>query len=104
MADCNPTPEVPVPTTLCDRDCSDNVWLEGSCCLLDTLTESQVVYTIQRNHQAREDLKRVTSNARLLELADTVPSLPTVEEGDRIQSEMNAGSIPFYTVFRGRLQ
>ena len=44
------------PTTLCDGDRSHNVWIDGGdralgngACQLDTMTEDQVVYTIQRN-------------------------------------------------------
>jgi hypothetical protein len=97
-------------TTLCDRDRTNNVWVEGGdgdgsgVCLLDTMSEEQVIYVLQRDEKAREDLRRVTSDEHLLELAETVPRLPTTPLGDSLQSEVNrnADSIAFYSVFRGR--
>lgn len=102
----------PRPSTYCDRDRVNNVWVEGvvdengngGVCLLDTLCESQVIGVLQVDETARADLKRVTSDARLLELAETVPRLPTEEAGDKLQREVNRNgdSIPFYSVFRGQ--
>lgn len=97
--------------TYCDGDRANNVWVEGAdaegnggVCLLDTMTQAQLVYVLQRDPKAREDLRRVTTDATLLELADTVPSLPTAEEGDQVQRQVNnhAASIPFYSVFQGK--
>lgn len=99
------------PTTYCDRDRKNNVWVQGAdengaggVCLLDTMTESQVVYSLQRDPKARADLKRVTSNADLLALADAVPTLDEDELGDGLQSKTNrnADSIPFYSIFKGQ--
>jgi hypothetical protein len=97
--------------TYCDRDRKNNVWLEGAnpdgsggVCLLDTMTESQVINSIQRDPTARADLLRVTSSRHLRHLAETLPDLPKVEEGDQLQKEINAqaDSIPFYSIFRGQ--
>ena len=105
------TTEEAVPTTLCDRDRVNNVWVEGAdengeggVCLLDTMREDQVIYSLQRDEVARADLCRVTSDPRLLELAATVPRLATNREGYQLQQEVNrnADSLPFYSVFRGR--
>lgn len=102
--------EVPV-STLCDRDRVNNVWVEGAdengeggICLLDTMSEPQVIYVLQRDVKARADLCRVTSDEQLLELAVTVPLLSKGRFGDEIQKEVNrdASSLPFYSVFRGR--
>lgn len=99
------------PTTLCNLDRTNNVWVEGAnengeggVCLLDTMNESQVIYVLQRDEKARADLRRVTSDPDLLTLADTVPRLTTDRTGDVLQSGLNrnAASIPFYSVFRGR--
>lgn len=97
------------PTTFCDRDRVNNVWVEGAdaqgvggVCLLDTMSDPQVIYVLQRDEVARADLRRVTSDPHLLELADSVPRLPTGRFGDEIQKEVNRNSLPFYTVFRGR--
>ena len=106
------TTEVVTPsTTLCDRDRTNNVWVEGAdeygvggVCLLDTMSDPQLVYILQRNEIARADLCRVTSDPHLLELAATVPRLPSGVFGDEVQKEVNRNddSLPFYSVFRGR--
>lgn len=100
------------PRTLCDRDRKNNVWVEGvvdengngGICLLDTLCEGQIIGILQVDEVARADLKRVTSDAHLLELAETIPRLPLEEPGDKLQHEVNrnADSIPFYSIFRGQ--
>jgi len=94
----------------CNLDRKNNVWVEGpvdsngvgGICLLDTLCEQQIVDVLQRDDRARADLVRVTTHPRLLELAATVPHLPKTNDGDTLQKEMNAGTIPFYTQFRGQ--
>lgn len=105
------TEETATPTTYCDRDRVSNVWVEGAdengtggICLLDTMTEAQVINSIQRSEQAREDLRRVTSDEYLLGLADSVPRLSTSEVGDQLQRELNrnADSLPFYNQFQGK--
>lgn len=97
--------------TKCDRDRVNNVWLEGAdengvggVCLIDTMSEEQVVFVLQRDEVARADLKRITSDADLLNLADTVPRLQTVETDDQLQTQLNRHSetIPFYSQFRGQ--
>jgi len=99
-------------TTKCDRDTTNNVWLErGSenargICLLDTLTETQVINILEKDERARADLLRVTSDVRLLELARTTKRLSTAEEADLQQKWANKNespsSNPFYGVFRGQ--
>lgn len=108
---CCPAPE-PACCTYCDGDRKNNVWVEGvtdedgngGICMLDTMTEAQVIGVLQVNERAREDLLRVTSNPILLDLANKIPRMSTKEEGDKLQTEMNrnADSIPFYSVFRGQ--
>jgi hypothetical protein len=101
------------PKTLCDRASSNNVWIERGCtpndvnapgvCMLDTLTETEVIGIIERNDRARMDLIRVTSNERLQQLARDVPRLPTVEQSDAEQTQINRNHvIPFYHWFRGQ--
>lgn len=107
--ECPPQPECePVPT-LCDLDRRCNIWVEGAdangqggICMLDTMDECQVVNSLQRSVRAHEDLLRVTTNEYLRNLARTVPLLPTVNEGDELQKEINQNTIPFYSVFRGQ--
>lgn len=96
--------------TFCDGDRRNNVWLEGSTpegyggiCLIDTMTKSQIIYVLERDDKARADLMRVTSNVDLQELAATVPRLPGIYEGDRLQKEINANEkLIMYTHFRGQ--
>ena len=103
--------------TKCNKDTKNrNVWIErgitpGSenapgICMLDTMTEEQVIHVIQRDQRARQDLFRVTNDPRLLELARKVSRLPSAEEADMQQSWVNRNdspaSIPFYGIFRGR--
>ncbi len=105
-----------VSTTKCNADTKDNVWVERGpnpgdelrigICLLDTVSEDQVIYIVQHDQRARADLLRVTTDARMLEIARTVPRLPTVELADEEQKDINrattAASIPFYAIFQGR--
>ena len=114
---CQTTPCACKPAcTKCDRDRSKNVWVErgitsGSenapgICLLDTMTEEQVINVIERDEQARKDLLRVTSDPRLLEIALKTKRLTTAEEADLQQKWVNRNekpaSIPFYGIFRGQ--
>lgn len=118
MCSCNEVPCIcacpppPRPRTFCDRDRKNNVWIEGvvdengngGICMLDTMSRAQVISVIECDPVARADLKRVTSDPCLLELAEQVQPLPTEEPGDVLQKEMGrqADSIPFYSVFRGQ--
>lgn len=108
----------PAAVTRCDRYVPGlrNVWVERGCspndvtapgvCMLDTMTDAQIIYTIERDEVARTDLLTITSDPHLLELARTVPRLPIVEETDVEQALLNqpnnSGSIPFYSLFRGQ--
>ena len=97
----------------CDLDIENNVWVEGvvdlsvnppkrGICMLDTMTDTQVVYTIQHNPQSRCDLPKVTSNPALLELLNRVPLLSTQNPGDASQKRHNQKGLAYYNVFRGR--
>jgi hypothetical protein len=74
--------------------------------MLDSMCDAQVIYAIEHDEQAREDLLKITSDPHLLELAKTVPRLPIVEQTDVEQALLNqsnnTGSIPFYSLFRGQ--
>lgn len=109
-----PTP----PITKCDRYVpgTKNVWVERGnsandvnaigVCMLDTMCDAAIINSIERDDQARADLLKITSDPHLLELARTVPRLPTVELVDAEQAQLNqannSGSIPFYSIFRGQ--
>lgn len=116
--ECDSVPPPPPPRrTKCDADTKNNVWVERGpnpgdenrigICLLDTMTEAQVIYTLEHDDVARKDLLRVTTDEHLLLLARTVPKLPTVEESDEQQRDINRSttpaSIPFYAIFQGRM-
>jgi hypothetical protein len=102
----------PPPTTKCDRDKVNNVWVEGhdpehgvpGICILDTLEDYQVIHILERDERARADLKKVTSDAHLLDLAEKIPRLPETNEGDEDQRDHGntTNASPFYTVFRGQ--
>ena len=99
--------------TCCDLDVVDNVWVEGvvnlsagqrGICMLDSLSRQQVVYILEHDPKAREDLPKVTSNPELLGLLATTRLLPAVEQGGELQSRANRNpaGMPFYSLFGGR--
>lgn len=105
--------EPKTPATCCDRDIENNVWVEGvvdlaagkrGICMLDTLSERQIVNILEHDPRARTDLERVTSHPGLLQLLKDTRLLPTSEFADELQgrSNRNPAGLPFYTVFRGR--
>ena len=94
-------------------DKTNNYWYREGVGLLDTMTRDfdgcwelqDVIYAIERNEQAREDLKRITLCLTLKSLADNIARLPTSNEGDALSRQLNSVDIiPFYTVKRGRGQ
>jgi len=98
---------------LCDLDVENNVWVEGvvalaagkrGICMLDQLSRPQIVDILRRDHRAREDLPRVTSNPDLRQLVLDTKLYPATELSDELQSRAarNPGGAPFYSVFRGR--
>src|SRR6185369_4428284 len=104
--ECNEDPCRCRPCTKCDRYVkgTTNVWVEKGpnpgdekaigICLLDTLTEAQVINILERDEKARADLLTVTSDPCLLELARTIPRLPVVEEADAEQALINRPNEP----------
>lgn len=90
--------------SLCDGDVSNNYWVEGGVCMLDTggVTKEAVVRTIRMNPTARRDLARVTTCQEIHQLLREVPLDSTVQEDDAMQSEFNRGDcLPYYTIYRG---
>ena len=82
--------------SLCDGDTTNNEWFTQGVCLLDTMSKSQVIYSIERNPKARMDLKRVTRCEELQELLRLVPLLSTTQEDDAQQRRFNSeGSFPY---------
>jgi len=101
---------MPALPSLCDLNRVNNVWVDGvvdangqgGICMLDTMEEYQVIHSLQRSQRAKDDLFKVTSNEYLRNLATTTLLHPTINEGDQLQKEINQGTIPFYTQFRGQ--
>jgi hypothetical protein len=99
--DCDETCEDPRPS-LCDGDTSNNEWFVNGVCMLDQMSKAQIVYSLEHNPVARQDLPRVTTCHELLELLQNVPLLSTVQEDDAAQQRFNQQTpIPFYSLFRG---
>ena len=118
---CNKTPcacPPPEPCTRCDLyvQGTQNVWVEKGpspedqkcigICMLDTMSDAQIIYVIEHDEKARQDLLTVTSDKHLLKLAKSVPRLPVVEETDAEQALLNRpnepAQNPFYSIFRGQ--
>lgn len=92
------------PPSLCDGDTTNNEWYTQGVCLLDQMSKAQVVYTLEHNPKARDDLPKITSCQELLEMLRDVPLLPTTQEDDQDQSRFNQGDcLPFYTVYGGNI-
>jgi len=90
------------PPTLCDGDTSNNCWIEDGVCMLDNLRKDQVVFIIERNPKARDDLQRVTTCIEILNLLTSVPLLPAKQDDDQQMTRFNTGDcLPQYTIFRG---
>jgi len=100
------------PSTRCDRDTANNVWVEhgvgpGDCltpgvCLLDSMNDCDIIYVLERNERARADLLRVTSDPHLIDLANQVQRLPLGEEEDALMNMLNNEPLPLYTHFHGQ--
>ena len=105
--------EPETPATLCDLDVRNNVWVEGvvdldhgmrGICMLDQLSERQIIGILQHDPKARDDLPKVTSSPELRQLLAQTKLLPGTELEEELQqrSNRNPAALPFYNVFRGR--
>lgn len=90
----------PVCRSNCDGDTTNNYWVEGQVCLLDTLRVDQIEYIIERNPFARKDLARVTKNPALLALLDRTKMLPPADNPTKTSVSVNADA--YYTIFQGK--
>lgn len=89
-----------VTVTYCTGDWNDNVWTEGASCLLDTYSVDDIIYVLQRNPKARDDLRRITSDPDLLALLDSTPMIGA--NSDVRNLEISARDPIFlYSIFRG---
>jgi hypothetical protein len=99
---CNPCDGNGPPPTLCDGDITNNAWFTEGVCLLDTMSKQQIVYTIEHNPKARQDLARVTTCEPILQLLNDIPLLNTAQEDDAQQKRFNQSDcLPFYTIYKG---
>ena len=116
MGDSVPPSCPPPPCTKCNGDTTNNIWLErgpnpgdelrAGICLLDTMSPSKIVYTLEHNPRAAKDLLRITTDPYLIYLATNVTLLPTEElvdmEQDAQNQEGKPGTYPFYDTFHGQ--
>lgn len=98
--------------TYCNLDIVNNVWVEGvvdpdngkrGICMLDTMSKEQVVYVLQHDPKARDDLPKVTSNPDLLNLLALVPLLGAPSVESTISRQSARTGLPYYNVFRGNI-
>mgnify|MGYP006347563247 FL=1 len=90
--------------TTCSGDRTNNVWFVNGKCKLDELTYEQVWTVLLRNPDAKKDLQRITLDPTLLTLAANTRLVePDQEDDQRLADRLHANSLPFYTLFRGRL-
>lgn len=95
--------------TVCDGDKSDpcNVWYVDGICKLDQLTYDQVWCVLSRVPRAKEDLMKITTDPVLLSLARDSRLVSDESDSDITASNLinkgvpGAGTLPFYTVFKG---
>ena len=92
--------------SLCDGDCSNNIWFVSGRCKLDNLTYDQVYFVLQRNPNAKNDLLRVTTDPNLIDLANHSSLIQDPIEMDLspyrvINNPKN--TLPFYTLFKGNM-
>ncbi len=103
---CNPNPAA---GSLCTGDKSNNMFFVNGQCKLDQMTYEQVIRVIESVPDGRNDLSRITNDEILLDLAQTVkPADEEIKQSNAIVDLINrggssAGTIPFYTVLRGRI-
>lgn len=91
--------------TLCDGDCTNNIWFVKGQCRLDQLTYEQVYYILQHNRSAKRDLLRATSNPALVYLAHQTQLIMDEKDETVTQRLINNPSktLPFYTLMKGRI-
>lgn len=98
--------------TYCDLDIVNNVWVEGvvdpangkrGICMLDTMSKEQVVYVLQHDPKARDDLPKVTSNQDLRNLLAMVPLLGAPSYESKVSRQSARTGLPYYNVFRGQI-
>ena len=95
--------------TVCDGDKSDpcNVWYVNGICKLDQLTYDQVWCVLSRVPRAKEDLMKITTDPILLSLARDTRLVSDEIESDKAAADLinkgvpGAGTLPYYTVFKG---
>jgi hypothetical protein len=99
---CNPDAS----KSLCDGDCSNNMWFIQGKCRLDQLTYDQVTFILQRNPHAKNDLLRVTTDECLRRMALEIPLVQSqIQQDQRPYNVINnpKNTLPFYKLFRGNL-
>ncbi len=99
---CNPDKK----KSLCDGDCSNNMWFVKGQCRLDQLLYDQVYFILQKNPNAKHDLLKITTDEKLRWMANTTRLVQsTIQEDIRPYNVINnpRNTLPFYTLFRGNV-
>lgn len=90
--------------TVCTGDISNSIWYVNGQCKLDQMTYDVVWGVLQRVPGAKADLLRITSNPTLIFLANESELLtPVLEQDAYAAKRINANTLPYYTVFRGKI-
>lgn len=96
--------------TVCTGDVTNNVWFVARApgfagrCILDELTFDQVAHVLSKNPRAKADLLRITTDPRLVRLANEAKLVETDQTADeRFARKLNSDILPHYTVTRGKL-
>lgn len=99
-AQCNPDKSV----SLCTKTVAPgNVWFIRNTCKLDQVTFEVVIRVLTHIPRAKQDLLNITDDTMLIQIANTTGLVePPQDDSDRIQKRLNARTIPYYTLFRGR--
>lgn len=105
----NPEPNV---RSVCDKTGygSDNIWIEKKQpgykdrCRLDLMLYGEVIQVLRRIPYAGKHLLEVTTDPCLVYLANNVRLYsPEKESNKRASDRLNRNTLPFYTVYRGRI-
>lgn len=84
--------------TLCDGDCSNNIWFVDGKCKLDQLSYEQVYFVLQRNPRAKADLLRATTDPNLIMLANSSKLITDEIEDNQVAYRLvNKNTLPMYT-------
>jgi hypothetical protein len=103
---CDPCNQNENKVSLCTKPASPgNVWIENGYCTLDKITYEVVIHVLSHIHRAANDLREITDDPMLLELANKIGIVRDEKEDNDILRERISGrnTLHFYTVLRGNI-